>query len=404
MSATRHTRAGGRWGAIAKVMILLGALRVARQLTNERESLGERLATLFGKQLGPQYTIRVSADGNAIAVAGGMNDGAAAALTAALDRAPGVKTVIFDSAGGWIREGRLVADVISQRGMATHVDVQCNSACTLAFLAGKERTLGPRGRLGFHQVRTLGRLADQQTLDLEETQVIYRNAGLPSNFVDRVMATPPEDIWYPTVTELLAAHAITRRTEWDGARAELTPQVRGGLEAGLRMLHVPDKAFDALLDCEVTELIQWWNTTDCAYLYDPATKSLEQHLKEQQACADRADSLEQKKKIDLDCMKRTLPNDWSIYKDVYTKQLAEMVDRKRPNSPTAQKVSACAVDQYVALLNHTGCVPMNLDASTPVEMFADHCREKLKPMLMKRRVEILRDCRAAAKRDRHPGG
>jgi hypothetical protein len=199
-------------------MIILGGLRAAGQLASERSTLGEQWATLLGQQAGPQFRIRVSHDGESIKVTGGMNDGAAEALTVALDRAPGVKTVIFDSGGGWIREGRLVAAVISGRELGTHVDGHCSSACTLAFLAGKERTLGPAGRLGFHQVRSIGRSELWRFLDIDETKSIYQNAGLPSDFVEKVMATPPAKMWYPTVAELRAAHVITRSTEWDAAR------------------------------------------------------------------------------------------------------------------------------------------------------------------------------------------
>ena len=55
----------------------------------------------------------------------------------------------------------------------------------------------------------------------------------------------------------------------------------------------------------------------------------------------------------------------------------------------SERLSACAADQYVALMNHTGCAPMNLDASTSAAMFAADCANELKPMLKKRRMEIL---------------
>ena len=222
ISATKQTAAGRGWGKVARVMIVLGAIRVAGELGKEGGALAEQWATLLGKQAGPQYRIRLGLDGESIKVTGGMNDGAADALAAALDRAPGVKTVIFDSPGGWAREGRLVAAVISQRGLRTHVDGECSSACTLAFLAGKERTLGTQGRLGFHQVRSIGRSDLGRLLDIGRTRTTYQSAGLPADFVEKVAATPSEKIWYPTVAELRAAQVITRSDEWNAARADLT--------------------------------------------------------------------------------------------------------------------------------------------------------------------------------------
>jgi hypothetical protein len=196
ISATKHTIAGGKWGGIAKGMIVLGALASAGRVARDRGKFGEQVATFLGKQAGPRYTVRVADDGKSLTVTGGMNDGAAAALTRALDHAPGVRTVSFDSGGGWVREGRLLAGVISQRGLATNVDVECSSACTLAFLAGRERTLGPGALIGFHQVRLVGQSDDARVLDVAQTEAMYRSAGLPTDFLDKVMATPPDQMWY----------------------------------------------------------------------------------------------------------------------------------------------------------------------------------------------------------------
>jgi hypothetical protein len=308
ISATKQTAAGRGWGGVAKVMIVLGALRLVGQLANQGSALREQWATLLGKQAGPRYRIRLSDDSEAINITGGMNDGAADALAATLDRAPGVKTVIFDSPGGWRREGRLLAAVISQRGLSTHVDGRCSSACTLAFLAGKERTLGPQGRLGFHQVRSVGRSDLGRYLDIGRTRSMYESAGLPTDFVEKVVATPPEKMWYPTVAELRAAHVITRSDEWDAARVDLTSQIRPDLEAKLKLIHVPEAAFEALLDCEVTSYIQWLNTTDCSYLFDKATTTPEWHVKDQKDCLERADAATRLKEIDLACTKLKLPS------------------------------------------------------------------------------------------------
>jgi hypothetical protein len=401
ISATKQTAAGRGWGGVAKVMIVLGGLRLAGQLANQGGALREQWATLLGKQAGPPYRIRLGRDGESIKVTGGMNDGAADALAAALDRAPGVKTVVFDSPGGWRREGRLVAAVISQRGLATHVDGHCSSACTLAFLAGKERTLGPHGRLGFHQVRSIGRSDLGRYLDIGKTRSMYESAGLPTDFVEKVVATPPEKIWYPTVAELRAAHVITRSDEWDPARVDLTSQIRPDLEANLKLVHVPESAFQALLDCEVTSYIQWLNTTDCSYLFDKATTTLEWHLKDQKDCLERADATTRLKEIDLECTKLKLPNEWSIFEDMFAQTFAETVDRRHPKSPTARKMGACAARQYVSELNHLGCKPMDVDASTREAMFATDCIHENQPMLDRRMTAVLHDCRAAA-RDQEP--
>jgi hypothetical protein len=399
VSATRHKIAGGKWGTIAKGMIIFGFLGVAGRVGRDGGRLREHWATLLGKQAGPRYAVHVSRDGKSLKVTGGMNDGAAEALGRALALAPGVRTVSFNSGGGWIREGRLMATVISERHLATHVDGECSSACTLAFLAGKERTLGSRGRLGFHQVRSIGQTDLARVLDIEQTQEIFRGAGLPSDFIDKVMATPPDKIWYPTQAELLAANVITGRTEWDAARADVTAKLRPSLQTNLKTLRIPDEEFNALLDCEVSEYLKWLNTTDCPYLYDKQTKTLAKHLEEQTACLDKADSTTKLQEIDLACTKRRLSNDWSIYSDVFAKAFARRFDRQHVSSPTAQRVGACAAAQYVAQLSRAGCVPMNLEASTEEALFATDCIDKLKPKWDRQMPAVFRDCRAVAGRD-----
>jgi hypothetical protein len=223
-------------------------------------------------------------------------------LARALDRAPGVRTVSFDSGGGWVREGRLLAGVISQRGLATNVDVECSSACTLAFLAGRERTLGPGALIGFHQVRLVGQSDDARALDVAQTEAMYRSAGLPTDFLDKVMATPPDQMWYPTPAELLTAKVITGRTSLNESRAEFArASVRARSEASAKGFPSSDGGLTAMLDCKVHQYVEWLSTTECSYRYDDPSKSLDEHLEDQKACLDRAGSAAKLRQIGAAC-------------------------------------------------------------------------------------------------------
>jgi|SRR5450432_414619 hypothetical protein len=182
-------------------------------------------------------------------------------------------------------------------------------------------------------------------------------------------------------------------------RADLTRRFRADFEANLKALRVGEVEFNDLLDCEVSEYIKWVNTTDCSYLYDKTTKSLEKHLEEQTACLNRVGSATRLGEIDLACSKHYLPNDWSIYSDVFAMSFAKRFDRQRANSPIAQRVGACAGAQYVTQLNQTGCPPMNLEASTKEALFATDCIDKLRPTLDRQMIAILQDCKAAIRRE-----
>ena len=122
-SANKHVQRGGKggWASAAKVIIVLGIFRTVVDVGNMSESFDEHWRVALGDQPGPQYTIEVSGDGKSVVFEGGINDGAAEALTRALDMAPAVNTVVFNSMGGWVREGNLVANIISQRDLSTYV-------------------------------------------------------------------------------------------------------------------------------------------------------------------------------------------------------------------------------------------------------------------------------------------
>ncbi|MGC5394069.1 hypothetical protein ACPXAZ_26190, partial [Escherichia coli] len=67
-----------------------------------------------------------------------------------------MQTVVLYSAGGWVREGKLVGEVIRRRRLNTYVEQECSSSCTLAFLAGRDRAMDPRAHIGFHTLYTVG--------------------------------------------------------------------------------------------------------------------------------------------------------------------------------------------------------------------------------------------------------
>lgn len=212
-SANKHVDRGGKqgWATAAKLVIVLSIIRTIAELGSMSASFEEHWHVALGEQAGPQYTIRLSADGQSVILSGGMNDGAAEALSDALDMAPAVSNIVFNSMGGWVREGNLVATVISQHDLSTYVEGECTSACTIAFLAGKERTLGPNARIGFHQFTFVGETSGESN-DQRTAREIYARSGISREFINRIVATPSEEVWYPDKRELLAANVITQES------------------------------------------------------------------------------------------------------------------------------------------------------------------------------------------------
>jgi hypothetical protein len=161
------------------------------------------------------YVIRVT--GDAVELYGSFSWAVPQNVSAALARAPDARVVRLDSPGGHVQAAIEVAALIKARGLDTEVSRTCASACTIAFLAGKARVLGPDAKLGFHQAHAPG--APPETFD-PTLRTVYDKAGLPAAFIDRVLRTPPRSIWFPTRDELRTAGAITAETVPAAARRE----------------------------------------------------------------------------------------------------------------------------------------------------------------------------------------
>lgn len=258
-SAGKHVQRGGRagWATAAKFMIVLGVLKTFGDVGNLMPVLSEHWRVALGEQPGEATRLEVRADGRSILLSGGINDGSAQQLAKALDMAPSVKTVVLSSEGGWIREGKLLADVIRQRGLDTYVEGHCASACTIAFLAGRERAAAPSARVGFHASRAVGSTeSTPPSSENAEIREIYRQAGLPDVFVRRALSTPADNMWYPSHEEMLSARVLTRES-LGGETAAVSTAVRSREQLALEFKKIEmysalaqrmPRDFDVLID------------------------------------------------------------------------------------------------------------------------------------------------------------
>lgn len=227
-SANKHVQRGGGsgWAGAAKLMIVLGVLRTFGDVGNMMPTFQEHFRVALGHQLGPSTKLELRADGRSILLSGGINDGSAEQLDQALQLAPAVTTVVFSSDGGWIREGQLLAEVIRKRGLNTYVEGYCASACTIAFLSGKERAAAPSAKIGFHASRSVGNLdTTPSSAETAQLRTIYRDAQLPDDFIRQALNTPHEKMWHPPHEVLLTAGVLTRKS-MGGETAAMSTYVR----------------------------------------------------------------------------------------------------------------------------------------------------------------------------------
>lgn len=172
--------------------------------------------------------IFVSADGESVYFTGMLSEGSFLKFEAVLRDAPKAKRLTLASIGGLTIEGRLIAALVRKRQLDTHVEFYCASACTQAFVAGRERVIGPKAKLGFHQAvvvdkegQTKGvRHATERKLyptlvyginGNDTLRLAYEQAGIEPAFITRVLETRHANMWNPSAKELLAARVITRQ-------------------------------------------------------------------------------------------------------------------------------------------------------------------------------------------------
>lgn len=160
-----------------------------------------------------RYTLTPTNSGRLINLKGDFEFGITRNLEALLKRHRGVAGIVLSSDGGQIYEGRGVARLIMGHGLDTYVFETCKSACTTAFIGGATRTLGPNGRLGFHQYRLDAEFSNplaDVAAEQERDRRFYADRNIGGGFLRKVFDRPHDDIWFPDSDELLAAGVVHR--------------------------------------------------------------------------------------------------------------------------------------------------------------------------------------------------
>lgn len=157
------------------------------------------------------YRLALAADGRSVALRGLIDFGLTQRLEAMLSAARGVRVLRLESAGGRVAEARGVARLVHRHDLVTSAAGECSSACTIVLLSAQRRYLEPGARLGFHRygLRSplVGHFLDPAAEQARD-RALFRGSRIDPAFLDRVAATPHEQMWFPTVPELLAAGVV----------------------------------------------------------------------------------------------------------------------------------------------------------------------------------------------------
>jgi hypothetical protein len=159
------------------------------------------------------YDLTISEDNTTLFINGYFPYGISDNVEKVLQKYPTITTISFTSRGGRSYEGVRIANIIDSHGLNTVVPRSCSSACSIAFLGGHQRHIFEATKLGFHSI-SLGeneqRLYYLIAKKINKQQFALQNKnGIPRYFVDKMNATPPASMWYPSTQELYDAGVIT---------------------------------------------------------------------------------------------------------------------------------------------------------------------------------------------------
>jgi hypothetical protein len=219
-SSTNYVCEGGanHWGVLAKVAVVLGMLNfVAVFFMTYIPQSTEMIRIMVGDTKIPAYEINVmyQTNGAEVEFRGGLRAGCAKDLEHTLSQVARVKVLHIESTGGRLNEARRMAELVRKYNLITYTSTHCMSAATLVLIAGKERVVAAGARGGFHSGTLPGITADQKQEMNETMRTSMKAAGVSEKFIQHVLATPPKDMWYPTVAEMMKEGVITSETYGD---------------------------------------------------------------------------------------------------------------------------------------------------------------------------------------------
>ena len=125
---------------------------------------------------------------------------------------PALTVVQLESYGGYVDEAMRMALLIRARGLDTVSMRRCASACTLMFVAGHNRYLGPDARFQFHRAGYEGmpKTRRLEVLD-QELARFYLAMGAGPEIAQGELAAPHHSFWEPSQGEMFAANYATLR-------------------------------------------------------------------------------------------------------------------------------------------------------------------------------------------------
>ena len=215
------------YGTLGKVAAVLGVLQGVKPISDVViPQFNELTRILFDDDPSiPPYKISITQQGTELKIEGGFKYGLVAEVQKLLSVAADINTINLESVGGRIGVAEDLFNIIQERNLNTVTNVQCASACAIAFAAGNKRWLGFGAKLGFHSGHFVG-VSKTSMDDYSRTMNlrIFQKNGTSLAFLEKGQGYAPDEMWYPTKKELLSVKYITAYQSEAASSKELIHQ------------------------------------------------------------------------------------------------------------------------------------------------------------------------------------
>ena len=146
-----------------------------------------------------------------IYLSGTMDIGIVTEFKNLLIKHPNTTGLVLESKGGNIYQARGLANVVIEYGLNTFAFNHCYSACTIVFIAGKNRYIGEQAELGFHGY-SLEQNLTGSSISIEDEQskdLLFFAKQIPDHtFVQNIFRRESHELWVPDSSELLKAGVV----------------------------------------------------------------------------------------------------------------------------------------------------------------------------------------------------
>ncbi|MBN2285885.1 MAG: hypothetical protein JXI43_05515 [Tissierellales bacterium] len=206
------------WSRTAQTLIVIGVITTFGVITSSWTVYEALYKIGFQKDEYDDYTLEMEKDNTIIHLKGGLGFGVSKDVKKLIEKYPSVNGIILDTIGGRIYEGRELYKLIYDYNLDTYSLEGCCSSGTIAYIAGNHRYLGLGANLAFHEYSNYEGL--DEYIDLEKEQnddlLLFRKQGVDDEFLDKMYTASSDDLWYPTIEEMIDAgviHGIIKPSE-----------------------------------------------------------------------------------------------------------------------------------------------------------------------------------------------